>query len=222
LHQYLTYQTEDENGSKKKKRVINLDDDEKKKKWQDAYKPPENLVIRLSKIPMPELVPKARPHNLDPSTSDPAQHLTKPNTGGSFFGLFRKDNHTKSSSSQISPPPLPTRPASAGVTLDSKPSKFSRPFKSNNSSPTNSRTSSSTYDPAEVKYSPPSMPPLNQPVHDYPPPKMPMGQPQSQPNWQPPPGPPPNGTPLQDQGSFAPSLTSLLGTAALHMFSNRQ
>ncbi|KAJ7874734.1 hypothetical protein B0H14DRAFT_2717323 [Mycena olivaceomarginata] len=50
LHQYVLYDTQ-QKGPKR----INLDDTPKNK-----YAPPESLVIHLSKIPMPELQPKAK------------------------------------------------------------------------------------------------------------------------------------------------------------------
>ena len=52
LSQYVHY---DKNPTPGKKRIIKLDDDDGK----DKYKPPENLTVYLSKIPMPELQPKA-------------------------------------------------------------------------------------------------------------------------------------------------------------------
>ncbi|KAF8740761.1 hypothetical protein AX14_007398 [Amanita brunnescens Koide BX004] len=52
LHQYVRYDTEQQKGPRR----INLDDD----KHKDKYKPPNSLVIHLSKIPMPELQPKTQ------------------------------------------------------------------------------------------------------------------------------------------------------------------
>jgi hypothetical protein len=52
LHQYAVY---DEQSTKGPKR-INLDDDSKDVK---KYQPPSHLTLHLSKIPMPELQPKA-------------------------------------------------------------------------------------------------------------------------------------------------------------------
>jgi hypothetical protein len=49
LHQYVLYDTVKPKGP----RVIKLDDDNRTK-----YRPPNSLVIHLSKIPMPELQPK--------------------------------------------------------------------------------------------------------------------------------------------------------------------
>lgn len=58
LFQYVSYDTErprDASG-KKLPRVINLDNDN-----PDKYKPPDSIVVHLSKIVMPELQPKAKP-----------------------------------------------------------------------------------------------------------------------------------------------------------------
>ncbi|KAJ3572362.1 hypothetical protein NP233_g3130 [Leucocoprinus birnbaumii] len=55
LHQYVLYDTKPE---KKGPRIINLDDNDKDK--NKKYKPPNSLTIHLSKIPMPELQPKAQ------------------------------------------------------------------------------------------------------------------------------------------------------------------
>jgi hypothetical protein len=49
LHQYVLYDTVKPKGP----RIIKLDDDSTNK-----YRPPNSLVIHLSKIPMPELQPK--------------------------------------------------------------------------------------------------------------------------------------------------------------------
>ncbi|KXN86622.1 hypothetical protein AN958_09926 [Leucoagaricus sp. SymC.cos] len=56
LHQYVLYDT---NPEKKGPRRINLDDDDKDK--NKKYVPPNSLTVHLSKIPMPELQPKAQP-----------------------------------------------------------------------------------------------------------------------------------------------------------------
>ncbi|KAF8631893.1 hypothetical protein AX15_002154 [Amanita polypyramis BW_CC] len=54
LHQYVLYDTERQKGP----RIINLDDDNHNRN-KDKYKPPSSLIVHLSKIPMPELQPKA-------------------------------------------------------------------------------------------------------------------------------------------------------------------
>ena len=54
LHQYVLYDT---TAAKKGPRRINLDSDNTKNKTN--YAPPTSLTIHLSKIPMPELQPKA-------------------------------------------------------------------------------------------------------------------------------------------------------------------
>ncbi|KAJ7209600.1 hypothetical protein GGX14DRAFT_630940 [Mycena pura] len=51
LHQYVLYDTQPRKGPRR----INLDDTSKNK-----YRPPESLTVHLSKIPMPELQPKAK------------------------------------------------------------------------------------------------------------------------------------------------------------------
>src|SRR5262245_46229910 len=52
LYQYVTYDTVEQ---RKGPRRINLDDEDNKGK----YTPPKSLTVHLSKIPMPELQPKA-------------------------------------------------------------------------------------------------------------------------------------------------------------------
>lgn len=54
LHQYVLYDTA---AAKKGPKRINLDGDNSKNKTN--YAPPTSLTIHLSKIPMPELQPKA-------------------------------------------------------------------------------------------------------------------------------------------------------------------
>ena len=56
LYQYVQYDTVQPQ-VKKGPRIIKLDDDAVDK---DKYKPPENLIVHLSKIPMPELQPKVK------------------------------------------------------------------------------------------------------------------------------------------------------------------
>ncbi|KAF7298153.1 hypothetical protein HMN09_01036900 [Mycena chlorophos] len=51
LHQYVLYDTQPRKGPRR----INLDDTS-----NDKYRPPDNLTVHLSKIPMPELQPKAK------------------------------------------------------------------------------------------------------------------------------------------------------------------
>ena len=53
LLQYVRYDTERQKGPRR----INLDDDKQNK---NQYKPPSSLTVHLSKIPMPELQPKAQ------------------------------------------------------------------------------------------------------------------------------------------------------------------
>lgn len=58
LYQYVQYDTHNSSLSGKKgPRIIHLDDDAK---VRNKYKPPESLTVHLSKIPMPELQPKAK------------------------------------------------------------------------------------------------------------------------------------------------------------------
>lgn len=57
LHQYVLYDTVDSTQTKGPKR-INLNDSEDKAK--NKYRPPENLIVHLSKISMPELQPKPK------------------------------------------------------------------------------------------------------------------------------------------------------------------
>ena len=54
LHQYVLYDTVP---AQKGPKRINLDDDKKKK--EQKYTPPNSLTVHMSKIPMPELQPKA-------------------------------------------------------------------------------------------------------------------------------------------------------------------
>lgn len=58
LYQYVQYDTDNAaTGGKKGPRVIKLDNDASER---DKYRPPESLTLHLSKIPMPELQPKAK------------------------------------------------------------------------------------------------------------------------------------------------------------------
>ncbi|KAL5531483.1 hypothetical protein ACEPAG_4360 [Sanghuangporus baumii] len=58
LYQYVQYDVHDSSLSGKKgPRIIHLDDDADVK---NKYKPPESLTVHLSKIPLPELQPKAK------------------------------------------------------------------------------------------------------------------------------------------------------------------
>ena len=58
LHQYVSYDEATQDTVKGKIRpVIKLDDGPKENK--SDYKPPTNLTIKISKIPMPELQPRA-------------------------------------------------------------------------------------------------------------------------------------------------------------------
>lgn len=61
LHQYVKYD-EDKASGNKGPRVIKLDDRPSNPSNKDiSYRPPTTLTIHLSKIPMPELQPKAKP-----------------------------------------------------------------------------------------------------------------------------------------------------------------
>ncbi|KAF7315274.1 hypothetical protein MIND_00041800 [Mycena indigotica] len=62
LHQYVLHDTQPRKGPRR----INLDD-----MTEDKYKPPESLTVHLSKIPMPELQPKAK------GTTDPKLPVTE-------------------------------------------------------------------------------------------------------------------------------------------------
>ncbi|KAF8909354.1 hypothetical protein CPB84DRAFT_1813071 [Gymnopilus junonius] len=61
LHQYVLYDTQE---NRKGPRRINLDDDAKNK-----YTPPQNLIVHLSKISMPELQPQGH-HTREKSSKD--------------------------------------------------------------------------------------------------------------------------------------------------------
>lgn len=67
LHQYVRYDSEQNSNGKKGPRIIKLDDDA-----SSGYKPPQSLIVYLSKIPMPELEPKkpgkAQSSNKEPTT----------------------------------------------------------------------------------------------------------------------------------------------------------
>lgn len=95
LHQYVFYDTDLLSGSdgKKRTRIIRLDDDSKSKK---TYKPPQNLLVYLSKIAMPELETQSKPDSNKFSAS------TKTNTTPEKEKLRRprsKSPETQSSSS---------------------------------------------------------------------------------------------------------------------------
>lgn len=89
LHQYVQYDTSQLQG-KKGPRVIKLDDNIDK----DRYKPPENLVVHLSKIPMPELQPKAKQKPTD-SRPSPAAEPSSNNTGSSTSKATTKEDRKR-------------------------------------------------------------------------------------------------------------------------------
>lgn len=101
LHQYVVYDTVKTKGPRR----INLDDNDKSK---NKYTPPNTLSIHLSKIPMPELQPKAQtmkdsddskrrsaPPPL-PSSSKPTKEDTKSGDNGKGSKLRRPRSRTRS------------------------------------------------------------------------------------------------------------------------------
>jgi len=74
FHQYVLYDTAS-TGPKGPKR-INLDDSDKGKGIND-YTPPTSLTIHLSKIPMPELQPKASVYDRQGKKSDEKEKSKK-------------------------------------------------------------------------------------------------------------------------------------------------
>lgn len=101
LFQYVTM--EDAKPEKSGPKVINLDDGNKKKKEKE-YRPPQTLTVHLSKIPMPELQPKARP-----STKPSPTPATSSESSSSFLP-WKKGGRTPSPSrppagTSQSPPP---------------------------------------------------------------------------------------------------------------------
>lgn len=105
LHQYVLYDTKPE---KKGPRIINLDDNDKDKN-KNKYIPPNSLTIHLSKIPMPELQPKAQ-QGADGkraparAPSPPSVHQSKTKNG--------KNKLSRSSKDMLSHPPVnhPNKP----------------------------------------------------------------------------------------------------------------
>ena len=114
LHQYVTM--EDAKPEKKAPKVIKLDDDPKKKKEKE-YKPPQTVTVHLSKIPMPELQPKAPSSSRPPSSS--SQGFFGKKGARSPSPSRPPASSTPSSSSSTnklgkpsnSPSPLPNHPA---------------------------------------------------------------------------------------------------------------
>jgi len=86
LHQYVKWEDLEHKGPK----VIKLDDPEEKKE----YKPPQTIIIHLSKIPMPELQPKAPP-KLSQSSS---QQASRPMN---WFGFGAGPSDAKSSGASL-------------------------------------------------------------------------------------------------------------------------
>lgn len=124
LHQYVTM--EDAKPEKKGPKIIKLDEGPKKK--EKEYKPPQTVIVHLSKIPMPELQPKARPS-------------TKPSPASSSHGPFGKSggrnpspSRPPAASSSSSRPPAPTASSSS----NSSSHRLSKP-------PTSPPNSSSPY-----------------------------------------------------------------------------
>jgi len=229
LHQYLTYREGESTEVKKKKKVIKLDDGENEDKRikQEVYKPPENLVIRISKIPMPELMPK--PKRPDPPS--PVIAAPPPSSVSSLFGklALRKKDESKATpapasgpSTPLAPAVLPQRPVSATPALGAK-AKLSKPPKNGTkiqTPPVHSRVSSSHSLPPQsqhhggppmqhniVRHNSPSHAQQNWPSHPAPQGHRPTPS-QTQ---------PPDQLPQQQQPQ---SLASLFGTAAYHMFTS--
>lgn len=222
LHQYTSYQEEEisESGRRKKK-VIKLDDSDesKKKNKQDSYKPPENLVIRMSKISMPELMPKSKGKTKANEVTSPPVNSLPSRTSRTSIGLFgrqRKDDRNNSPSVQLAPP-KPARPVSAGPVFSSSPkTKLKKSPRQGESPPTHSRLPSSSSLPVQTLRNPPLFP-SDRIAHDTA---------QRRQSW----FPPPQGfhPALHHQQSIPlapnpsnPSLTSSLGNAALQMWTNR-
>jgi hypothetical protein len=106
LFQYV--RMEDVKPEKTGPKVINLDDNSNKKKKEKEYKPPQAVTVHLSKIPMPELQPRARP-SAKPSPAPSAEP-------SSSFLPWKKAGRT----------PSPSRPP-AGTSQSSQPNHPSKP-----------------------------------------------------------------------------------------------
>jgi hypothetical protein len=63
LHQYVLYDTIPSLPQKGPKRIVLDDSNKDKGKDKGKYTPPKSLTVHLSKIPMPELQPKANPND---------------------------------------------------------------------------------------------------------------------------------------------------------------
>lgn len=159
LNQYVTM--EDEKPQANGPKIIKLDDDKHKKKKEKDYKPPQMVVVHLSKIPMPELAPKARPSTKPspPSTESSLRPPTKPGRT-----------------------PSPSRPASSSPG-PSHPNKITKPSSSQHPTPQHTPQSSDPYRYPMVLYPPTGPPP------SFPNPKPHKGKDKknNQPNNQPPP-----------------------------------
>ncbi|TFK71367.1 hypothetical protein BDN72DRAFT_765091 [Pluteus cervinus] len=83
LHQYVLYDTIP---AQKGPKRINLDDDNKKSKQK--YTPPNSLTVHISKIPMPELQPKASTAGASHSNLSKKDSKKKDDKYGRFPSLF--------------------------------------------------------------------------------------------------------------------------------------
>lgn len=113
LHQYVQYDAPASRASKtastgrKGPKIIKLDDEETPSKGKKSeYKPPDSIVVYLSKIPMPELQPKVNLSTKPSSFGESSKHGKKPKSPD------RSGNKKDKRSTKPSPPSTP--PSSLG------------------------------------------------------------------------------------------------------------
>ncbi|KAG8898001.1 hypothetical protein FRB99_007726 [Tulasnella sp. 403] len=94
LHQYAKYEEEE---AKKGPRVIKLDQPAK-----DPYRPPAALSIHLSKIPMPELQPRARPVERTVSNAPSRSSLHVPEPSSKRSGRSRSQEPRRDGEANLS------------------------------------------------------------------------------------------------------------------------
>lgn len=199
LHQYVSYDDvpQAQVGGKGKK-VIKLDDEDKNKDKSSTYKPPSRLLLRLSKIVIPELEPRNPPSRVSshgshrppqgppPPSSRPIPRPS-PAPAPNSTGRLRKDPPVPALNSKppsLAPPPLPDR--------RTRPHSFHGAPAFPNAVP----TGNGYFMPPHGAPPPPGAPPPFGAPPPQGPPQFYGSPPPMHPAWQPPPPPmmsPPNG-----------------------------
>lgn len=107
LHQYAVYDTKEGTTPSKGPRIINLDDTKGKDKMMREYTPPTSLTIHLSKIDMPELLPRGRSPQATRHDQDSRKQKEPSKRGKDKDKAKDKDKNTDRQGSRPKRPSLP-------------------------------------------------------------------------------------------------------------------